>query len=148
MDMMKIAAQLFINHLGDRGSSLSLGTVIGALKGLLPTNDNDDLDIGDLVGRFTTQGGSFASLATSWLGDGKNDALDPADLVGMLGEDKVSRFANKVGVAPQNAATGLANMIPELIDSKSEGGNIIPQVAGSTIKGMFKKFFHSNSTRT
>ncbi len=140
MDLMKIAAQLFISKLGSQGSNLDLGGVMGALKGFLPTS-GEDLDLAGLVGQFTQGGGGLASLASSWLGDGSNESFSPSQLVSLFGESKVSEFAGQLGLDSNTAASGLSGMLPDLIDQNSQGGNIMGNVAASAAKGFFKKFF-------
>ena len=125
---MKIAAQLFADKVGS--GDLDVGGIASGLKGLLPSNGSD-LDIGALVSMFSSQGGGLAAMASSWLGDGDNEALSASSLMSMLGEDKVSEFASNVGVDADTAASGLSDMIPALIDQSSAGGDIVKDIAGS-----------------
>jgi len=89
------------------------------------------LDIGALVSQFSSQGGGLAALASSWLGDGENEALSASSLMSMLGENKISEFASSVGVDSDTAANGLSDMIPDLINQSSSGGSVLKDVAGS-----------------
>lgn len=127
MDLMKMAAQLFADKVG--AGDLDIGTIAGALKNLLPS-DGGDLDIASLVSKFSSEGG-LASLASSWLGDGNNEALSVSNLMSVLGEDKVSQFAGSLGMDSGTAANGLSEMIPDLINQGSSGGELLKDVAGS-----------------
>ena len=139
MDILKIAAQLFINKMGATQGKLDIGSVIGGLKDLLPTQ-GDDLDISSLVSNFTKNAG-LASLASSWLGNGKNEGISAQQIMQVFGKGKIEEFASKIGVDSGNAASGLASMIPDLIDKSSENGNLLNNlksgIGSKLLKGLF-----------
>lgn len=140
MNLTNMAAELFIKHVGGKGAELKLDTVIDAIKQLLPSQGGD-LDIGALVQKFTAGGDGLASLASSWLGSGGNGNLSAADLLKVLGQDKVSRFAGQVGVETGTAASGLSAVIPQLIDKASSGGKLLEGLAGAGAASLLKKLF-------
>lgn len=139
MDLLKIGAQLFMQKMGAQGSDMDLGSVTSALSGLLPTNNEGDLDLGGIVNQF--KGAGLASLAASFLGDGKNDAFSPSQLLGMLGEGKVSQFASQLNLDADSAANGLSGMIPDLIDKQSQGGSLMDLAMGAAKSGLLGKLF-------
>ena len=136
MDLIKIAAQLFISKLGSSGSGLDISKVISSLSTLLPTKGGE-LDLGSLVGQL--QGGGLASLAASWLGDGANEGFSAGQLLSLLGQGKVENFANQLGIETQTASQGLSDMIPELIDKSSQGGSLLDAVGGGDMLGSLAK---------
>ena len=137
MDLLNIAAQLFLNK---SGQNLDLGSVVGALKGLLPSSGND-LDIGALVSMFSQNGGGLASMVGSWLGDGANDTLSADNLMSMFGQDKLDSFAQNLGMRTEDATSALAETVPELIDKSSEGGSLVQDIGGQLAKGLLGKLF-------
>lgn len=137
MSLLTMAAQLFINKLGSSGDQLEESGVASALQNLLPTQGGE-LDLGALVSLFTENGAGLASLASSWLGGGDNPSISPASIMDLLGSDQVSEFAAKLGLGEDTAAKGLAEMIPELIDSNSEDGAL---AMGDMAKGLLGKLF-------
>lgn len=139
MDLLKVAAQLFMNKMNG-GENLEQSSVIGALSQLLPTNGGN-LDIASLVSMFTKNGGGLASLAQSWLGDGGNQNFGIDDVLGLFGESKVGDFAAKLGLGTQEAASGLSDMIPELVDQSSEGGDLVADIGSKLAKSALSKFF-------
>ncbi|WP_010321639.1 YidB family protein [Marinobacterium stanieri] len=139
MSLINMAAQLFISKLGGTGEQLDTGSVVAALQNLLPT-DGGELDLNALVGQFTS-GGGLADLASSWLGGGDNEAISPSTLIDVLGNDQVSEFAGQLGLGEDTAAEGLAQMIPELIDGNSEGGDLLGGAVGDMAKGVLGKLF-------
>jgi len=138
MDLVKVAAQLFMQQLSNK--NLDLGSVTSALTQLLPTQGGN-LDVAALVAMFTQNGGGLASMAQSWLGDGGNDKLDIGSILSMFGESKVSGFAAQLGVGTNEAAGGLADMIPQLIDSASENGNLVQDVGKKLMGSALSRFF-------
>lgn len=139
MDLLKVAADIFIQKLGSDGGNLNVSSVISGLKGLLPTSGGE-IDIPSLLKMFQGDGG-LASLASSWLGDSGNQKLDPSQLMGLLGASKVEGFAKGLGIDSGTASSGLASMIPDLIDKNSVGGSLMKGVAGSLGKGLLGKLF-------
>ncbi|WP_020208047.1 YidB family protein [Gilvimarinus chinensis] len=140
MSLLKMASELFIKQLGGQGGGLDLSSVMTGLQQLLPT-EGGDLDIPALVQKFTGSGGGLAAMASSWLGDGANQSFSAADVMGLLGQDKVSQFADQVGVDSQTAASGLSDMIPQLIDKASSGGDLLSNMAGPGAASLLGKLF-------
>lgn len=139
MDLMKIATQLFISKLGGAGGGLDAGAVQSALGSLLGGGDGQ-LDLGDLLGKL--QGGGLASMAQSWLGDGANEGISPQQVMSALGEGQIGNFASQLGLSGDQAAGGLAGMLPELIDQSSSGGNLLDAVGGASgLLGAASKLF-------
>ncbi|TCK02325.1 YidB family protein [Marinobacterium mangrovicola] len=137
MSLLNMAAQLFINKLGGNGNDLDQSSVASALQNLLPTQGGE-LDLSALISLFTENGAGLASLASTWLGGGDNAAISPATILELLGSDQVAAFASKLGLGQETAAEGLAETIPELIDSNSEDGAL---AMGDMAKGMLGKLF-------
>lgn len=140
MSLLKMAGEIFMAQLGGQGEGLNLDSVMKGLQQLLPTEDGD-IDIAALVAKFTGSGGGLAAMASSWLGDGDNQGFSASDLMGLLGQDKVSQFADQVGVDTDTAASGLSDMIPQLIDKSSSGGDLLAGVTGDGAASLLKKFF-------
>lgn len=135
--IIEMAAKMFMSSVG---KDMDLSSVMGALKGLLPTN-GEELDIAGLVSKFTGGGGGLMSLAQSWLSDGPNNSLSMADVMGFFGDDAVGEFASKLDLGKDTAASGLADMIPQLIDKSSEGGNLMNDIGSGLGKKLLGGLF-------
>ncbi len=135
-----MAAQLFISKLGSNGDQLNLGSVVTALQNLLPTQ-NGELDLSALIAQFTNGNEELANLASSWLSGGDNAALSPSTLLDVLGNDRIANFANSLGLGQDTATSGLAQMLPELIDKNSENGDLLGNAVGGLAKGLLGKLF-------
>jgi len=91
------------------------------------------------------QQGGLGELVQSWVGTGANAAVSPAQLEHVLGAESLASVAQSAGVAPAQASTGLAAMLPELVNQLTPNGQI-PANSGemlsqgmSMLKGMLGK---------
>ena len=134
MDLKAMAIQLAMQKLGGGDE----GMIGNALSGLLGGGGNDDgFDLGGLVEQFS--GGGLGDAVSSWLGDGDNDAVSAEQLAGALGNDKVSQFAEALGMDQNDAAGKLSELLPDLIDKSSSGGSLLDGLGG--VAGLAGKLF-------
>lgn len=134
MEILKLGAELLTKKLGLSADSSTVTSALGSLLG----GDGNGLDIGSLVSKFAGQQG-ISSLVDSWLGDGENQAISPANIMSILGKGSIGEFASKIGVDEESAASGLSSVLPEMIDKASSGGKLLENAGG--LLGMAKKFF-------
>jgi len=138
VDLIKLAMDVFQSKLGAQGKDLDSGALQSGLLSLL--GDGSNINLAELVSKFS--GGDLASLASSWLGDGTNQALPIDSLISVLGSDKLQAFASAIHVSPASANQALADTIPALIDQSSSGGSLLDAVGGAkgilgAAKGLF-----------
>lgn len=129
MDLKSMAIQMLMSKLGG-GDANVMGSALSSLLG--GSGDDDGLDIGGLVEKFS--GGDMGSALQSWLGDGDNDSVSAEQVAGALGSDKVAQFAQQLGIGEEEAAGGLSDLLPQLIDKSSSGGNLLEGVMGMAAK--------------
>ncbi len=137
MDIKELATQLLMSKIdgaNDSGAAASaLDDLVGGSKGF---------DLGEIVGQFTGAGGDLASKAASWLGDGANDEISAAQIQDAIGGDKIDGFASRLGIGRDEASSSLSQILPELIDKSSSGGNLLDSAGGvAGLAGMASKFF-------
>lgn len=136
MDIKKLAVEMLMKKMGNNSDQ---GTAESALSGLV--GRGNDFDIGSLVGQLTGAGGDISSMAKSWLGDGENKSISASQIQDAIGGDKVSDFASKLGISREEASSGLSEMLPQLIDQSSKGGNLLESIGGvGGLAGMASKF--------
>ena len=132
MSLLKMGAQMFINsnRSGDAGSGLDIGSVVAALSGLSGGGGGgrQGFDLGSLVSMMNS--GGLGDMAKSWLGDGDNDDISPNQITDMLGADKISEFASQMGISPEEAAGGLSDALPHMVDKGSSGGSLLDSLGG------------------
>ena len=73
-----------------------------------------------LVEKF--QAGGLGDLAASWIGTGDNKAASADQVRSALGDDEVRRVADEAGISQDEAASGLAALLPDLIDKVTPDG--------------------------
>jgi len=146
-DIVKMGTEMFQSKLGDQAEGMEENSITDALSGLL-SNEEGNFDLGSIVSNAMS-GDGIGAIMSSWLGDGENEAIDAGGLTSLFGEDKISEFADKLGVDTDTALSGLSDVIPNMIDKSSEGGNImgslfnVMESAGGAggIMGMIGKLF-------
>ena len=137
MDIKSLATELILSKIGAANDS---GAAESALDDLV--GGSGGFDLGDIVGQFTGSGGDLAEKAKSWLGDGGNESISAEQVQDALGSDKIEAFASKLGIGREEASSGLSQVLPELIDKSSQGGNLLDSVGGvSGLAGLASKFF-------
>ncbi len=139
MDLMKLGTQLIMAKLG--GNSSESG-ITSALTSLLGGNSSSGIDFGSLISNITEKGGGLENILGSWMGDGDNDAVSGSQIKDMLGSDKITEFASKLGIDEDSAADTLAEAVPQMVDKGSSGGSLLDSVGGiEGAIGLAKKFF-------
>lgn len=139
-DLLNIGATAFKDSplSGDGGSNLDLNSIVSALSGL--TDDGGGFNIAEVVQKL--QAGGLSDIAGSWLGDGANSGISPDQLTQVIGADKISDFASKLGLSEAEASGGLADALPQLIDKASSGGSLLDSIGGiEGAIGLAKKIF-------
>lgn len=150
-DIVKMGSELFKDKLGEEASNLDQNTITDALSGLM-SNKEGGFDLGNIISSVTSgEGGGVGSIVSSWLGDGENEVVDGSQLTDLFGSDKISAFAEKLGIDTDTALSGLSDAVPNIVDKSSEGGDLIGSLLGSIkdsssssggIMGMIGKLFN------
>ena len=65
--------------------------------------------------------------AASWVGTGANEPVNAAQVRDVLGDDKVAKIAQQAGISTDEAADGLAQVLPQVVDKASPEGELLPQ---------------------
>ena len=132
MDILDMGAQLLQRTLGE---NIDLDTVKTALAGLIG-GEGGELDLSSLVQKMMGDGG-LQGMVSSWLGDAGNAELSPDKLTDILGAEPLANFSNQLGIGQSQATDGLAQVLPQLVDKASSGGELLQQAGG--IGGLLKK---------
>ena len=99
----------------------------GALKGMG--------GLGGLLGKL--QKGGLGSKTQSWVSTGPNEAVEPDELEQALGKDAVASMAAEAGVSHDEAKSGLAAMLPGLVDKLTPDGSVPgADKLGGLVKGL------------
>ena len=126
MDIVNMGVELLTEKLG---LSVDPDTVQAALSGLLGDGQGG-IDLAGLSQKMLSSGG-LTDIVGSWLGDGGNAGIDAGQILSLLGEGKVAEFASQVGTDTDSAASGLSQVLPELMDKASSGGELLDSLGGA-----------------
>ena len=138
MSILEIAAQAFMQKTTG-GGSLNSSSVVSALGSLLPSSGGD-IDVAALVEKFGSSG--LTAVVGSWLGDGDNESIGTSEIISALGAENISSFASNLGIDANTASSGLADMLPDLINSNSSGGSLLGSMGGlGDVADIAKKLF-------
>ncbi len=107
-------------QLGAGSTGQQQGTLMNAVSGLIAANGGVD----GLLQKFKDSG--MQDHVASWIGTGENRAINGTDVNNALGEDAVQKVAQEAGIAPEHAASGLAQLLPQMINQLSPNG-ALPQ---------------------
>ncbi len=75
-----------------------------------------------LMGQLRSSG--LGEQVSSWVGTGENAKVDPSQLAAALGPERVQSVAAKAGVSAEQAASGIAALLPQLVDKLTPGGQV------------------------
>lgn len=70
------------------------------------------------------QQGGLADHVASWIGTGENKPVSGDQITDALGADQVRHVAEQAGIAPEHASTGLAQLLPQIIDKLTPNGSV------------------------
>lgn len=88
-----------------------LGTQLGGVPGLAQM--------------FNEKG--LGGVVASWIGTGPNQTISADQLATVLGPERIAQLAAKVGVAPDHAQQVIAQLLPNIIDHLTPGGQMPKQ---------------------
>ena len=139
-ELLQLGAKMFSKSdlSGDAGSNLDMGSLTSALSGL--TGGKGGFDLGALMKNLDA--GGLGDMAKSWLGDGANAGISPDQISNVIGSDKIAEFASKLGLSTEEAAGGLSETLPQLVDNASSGGSFLDSLGGvEDVLGFASKLF-------
>jgi uncharacterized protein YidB (DUF937 family) len=113
------------------GAGGTFGAVLGSVLGGGASGASGAGGLGSLLEQFQRAG--FAEQANSWVGTGQNLSLPPGAIGQVFGSDTLAQIAQKVGVTEAEAAEGLSQLLPEVVDRFTPEGKApdLDQLAAS-----------------
>jgi uncharacterized protein YidB (DUF937 family) len=115
--LINAVIQMIANKNADGGTAGGLGGLIGAL----------------------TQGG-LGNVASSWVGTGENQSVSAEQIQSALGNDNgglLAQIAQQAGMSNDDAASGLSQILPGLVDKLTPNGQIPQQESLESMLGAF-----------
>ena len=120
---------------GLMGMLASNPQLIQVVTGML-SNDGGHGGLGGLVAKF--QGAGLGDAMSSWIGNGPNQPVSGEEVTSALGSGTIADIAAKLGVSHGEAAEQLSQMLPNVINHLTPGGEAPAQGLGdsSDLMGM------------
>ena len=106
--LLQIAMQMLANKGGGGAGGGGALDSMGGLSGI--------------VSAFQQAG--LGHIADSWVGSGENLPVSGDQLTQVLGSDKIGQIAGQLGMSHDDAAGGLAKILPELINHVTPNGQM------------------------
>jgi uncharacterized protein YidB (DUF937 family) len=121
MALLPVVIGMLANRTG--GTSSAGGGIDRALGSLGGTGALAGLGgLGGLLQRFQQKG--YADQVQSWVGTGQNQPIAPDALSQVFEQDQLSQIASQAGVSEDEARTGLAELLPQVVDHLTPGGQL------------------------
>lgn len=142
MNFRDLATQLVMSKIAGTNNSEAAASALDNLS-----EGSKGFDLGEIVGRFQQSGGDLAARARSWLGDDSNESISATQIEDVIGADKVAAFARQLGIDGSEASNRLAQILPELIDKSSRGGELLSSLGRSKglLAGIASRFFRKSA---
>ncbi len=103
---------------GQQGGAQGQSPLLAIVLQLLQQNGG----LQGMLGKFQQAG--YGDQAQSWVGTGQNMPISPDMLQQVLGSGQLSEIAQQLGMSQQDAAGGLAQMLPGVVDQMTPQGQI------------------------
>lgn len=103
--------------------------------------------LGGVLQRFQHKG--YSQQAASWVSTGPNEALEPQAVNDVVGTDELSRLSQQLGVSQDEVSTGMARILPEMVNRLTPQGGV-PDDGDETLdrgRSMLEKLMNSGLHR-
>jgi uncharacterized protein YidB (DUF937 family) len=123
----------FLGNLGNLAQNLGGGGQGALVTALLSVLQNRQGGIAGLAAAFQQHG--LGDVVQSWIGTGQNQPISPDQVTQVLGHDQVQQVANEADVSHEEAKSGIAAMLPQIVDHLTPNGQL-PQSGDLMSMGM------------
>ncbi len=111
----------------------------GLLDGIMSMVGQQSGGLGGLLQQFNDKG--LGDVVSSWVGSGQNQEISASQIQEALGSEQIQELAGKLGLSSEQAAGGVAQALPQIIDKLTPDGNLpaddLLQQGLSLLKGKF-----------
>jgi uncharacterized protein YidB (DUF937 family) len=95
--------------------------------------------VNGLIQKFEQQG--LGQLTSGWVGGATNTPISADQIVQVIGQDKITAIASKVGLTEQQVTDGISKLLPLMVSHLTPNGTA-PSTAGGQLEtealGMLK----------
>lgn len=101
-----------------------LEMVMGLLTGSGSTGSGSS-GLDGMAQRFDQKG--LGDIMSSWIGKGENLPISADQMQQVLGSGQIQQIAERLGVSKDEASSGLAEMLPQIVDKLTPEGSLPTQ---------------------
>jgi uncharacterized protein YidB (DUF937 family) len=106
-----------------RGGGGGMGDILGQVLGGGAGGGSGGMGgLGGLLEQMQRAG--YGEQARSWVGTGQNMPVSPDVLGQIFGQGGIEEIARQAGVTPQEASTGLSELLPEVVNQVTPDGQV------------------------
>ena len=114
----QMAGQLIGSLGSQKQDAVPQGALLEGLMGLIDRNGG----VPALLQKLQESG--LSDQVSSWISTGENQPVSGDQMKAALGDDQIQELANQSGIEPAHVSTGLAQLIPQIIDQLTPGGSV------------------------
>jgi uncharacterized protein YidB (DUF937 family) len=146
-DLLKMGASMIQNSSNESTSGIDTDSISNALSSIFGGDNEGGFDLSSIISNVANS--DLGETIASWIGSGENAPIDSNKVSELVGEDKISEFAEKLGIDIDTAKDELANVLPNLVDKatnedSSLAENLLEKVGGlDGLMDLANKFFKS-----
>ena len=89
---------------------------------LVLVNNPDTGGLGGLIQKFDNKG--LGDVMSSWVSTGENQPISGEQLTSVFGNNMIQEIAQKLGISSADASSGLAALLPQVIDKLTPNGTV------------------------
>lgn len=104
----------------ESGRTALMNIVMGLFKG-----PDESKGVEGLAQAFNQKG--LGEIMSSWIGKGENMPISPVQIQQVLGSGQIQQAAQKMGVSSNEASSGLAELLPLIVDQLTPEGSMPKQ---------------------
>lgn len=110
------------------------------LEGILGMISQQEGGLAGLVQSFKDKG--LGDIASSWVGTGANLPVSPEQIQNVLGGSALGDLAAKFGMSSEDVSGRLSQMLPEVVDKLTPGGQVEGSLDLSSALGALSGLFN------
>jgi uncharacterized protein YidB (DUF937 family) len=122
MELFRSAAKGIEASSESATTGVDIDRIVNALAHMLSHKDGT-LDLSPIMIGLSQSG--LSEIINSWMGNGANLPILPEQILTLLGEERVSRFAGELGISQESATSALAEALPKVVDQATGGSDSI-----------------------
>ena len=120
MALLPVVLSMFASRAGAAGAGGGgFGNILGEVLGG-DARSGAGGGLGGLLEQMERAG--FGDQGRSWVGTGQNMPISPDGIGQIFGRDGVDEIARRAGLTPQQTSEGLSQLLPEVVDRVTPGG--------------------------